>query len=48
MFASISDFSKDVINAIVRLFHTMDDELYASSTERRFRHFLPFDFAVCV
>jgi hypothetical protein len=48
MFATISDFSKDVINGIVRLFHIMDDQLYASSSERRFRHFLPPEFAVRV
>ena len=46
MFTSIFDFNKKVINAIVRLYHTMDDELYATYKETRCRHFLPCDFAV--
>jgi uncharacterized protein involved in tellurium resistance len=46
MFASINDFSKDVVNAIGRMFQKMDDEMYVEFRERRFRHFLPPDFAV--
>jgi hypothetical protein len=46
MFASINDFSKDVVNAIGRMFHKMDDELFAEFKEKRFRHFLPPEFAV--
>ncbi|CAN6334679.1 unnamed protein product [Urochloa humidicola] len=45
MFASSIDFNVKVINAIVRLYQTMDDDLYASYSEKRCRHFLPYDFA---
>jgi hypothetical protein len=46
MFASINDFSKKVVTAIGRMFHSMDDELFAMYREKRFRHFLPPEFAV--
>lgn len=47
MFASINDFSVDVVNTIIRMFHKMDDDIYAMYKEKRFRHFLPPQFAVC-
>jgi hypothetical protein len=46
MFASINDFSKDVVNAIGRMSHKMDDDLFAEFKEKRFRHFLPPEFVV--
>jgi hypothetical protein len=46
MFASINNFSKSVVTAVGRMFHSMDDELFAMYKEKRFRHFLPPDFAV--
>jgi hypothetical protein len=46
MFASINDFSKDVVNAIGRMFTKMDDEMFAELKEKRFRNFLPPEFVV--
>jgi hypothetical protein len=48
MFASINDFSKDVVTAIVRMFHAMDNEMFEVFKEKRFRHFLPLEFAVSI
>ncbi|KAF8659775.1 hypothetical protein HU200_058237 [Digitaria exilis] len=46
MFASDVDFNKQVVTAITRLYHTMDDDIYACYAEKRCRHFLPPGFAV--
>ncbi|CAL5015641.1 unnamed protein product [Urochloa decumbens] len=46
MFGGDSDLGITTINAIVRLYHQSDDEMYTRWTEKRWRHFLPVDFAV--
>lgn len=46
MFTGDYDLTIDAVNAIVRLFQEMDDEMYARWREKRWRHFLPVDFAV--
>ncbi|CAN6205475.1 unnamed protein product [Urochloa humidicola] len=46
MFGGSFDMSTETMNAIVRLYHQMDDEMYARWTEKRWRHFLPADFAI--
>uniref|UniRef100_K3Y2Z0 Uncharacterized protein n=1 Tax=Setaria italica TaxID=4555 RepID=K3Y2Z0_SETIT len=46
MFGGHFDLSITTMNAIVRLYHQSDDGMYARWTEKRWRHFLPVDFAV--
>lgn len=43
---AIFDFTTQTVNAIMRLYQMMDDELYERWSEKRWRHFLPADFAV--
>lgn len=46
MFAGDYDLSLTVMNGIVRLYQEMDDQMYGRWSEKRWRHFLPVDFAV--
>lgn len=46
MFEGEVDFGPTTINAIVRLFKQMDEEMYDRWSEKRWRHFLPTDFSV--
>ena len=46
MMVSSDDFTIDIMDALVRLYQQMDDEMYERWSEKRWRHFLPTDFAV--
>jgi hypothetical protein len=43
---SIFDLTTKTVNAIMRLYQQMDDEIYAKWSEKIWRHFLPAEFAV--
>jgi hypothetical protein len=40
------DFVPNIMDAMVRLYLQMDSKLYLRWNEKRWRHFLPTDFAV--
>lgn len=46
MFQGKADFVPTVVDAMVRLYQQMDDEMYSGWNEKRWRHFLPTEFAV--
>lgn len=40
------DFGLSTIDGLVRLYQAMDNKMYSRWEEKRWRHFLPTDFAV--
>lgn len=46
MIQTSNDYTIDVMDALVRLLKQMDDQMYQKWSEKRWRHFLPTDFAV--
>jgi hypothetical protein len=46
MFHGKKDFVPKVVDALVRLYQHMDNDMYSRWTEKRWRHFMPTDFAV--
>jgi len=40
------EFKSDIMNAAMRLFHDLDDELYEGCHVKRWRHYLPATWAV--
>lgn len=43
---SKNDFSINMMDALVRLYMQMDEIMYRNWAEKRWRHFLPTEFAV--
>lgn len=46
MIIDSDDFTIDIMDALVRLYQQMDDDMYEKWSEKRWRHFLPTDFVV--
>jgi len=46
VFQDKNDFVPNIMDAMVRLYQQMDNKLYERWDEKRWRHFLPTDFAV--
>lgn len=46
MFQGSIDFLKIGIDAIVRLYQQMDQDMYLKCSAKRWRHFIPTDFPV--
>jgi hypothetical protein len=46
MFTGKYDLTLQAMNGVVKLFREMDDQMYARWREKRWRHFMPVEFAV--
>lgn len=46
MFVGDYDLTIPAVNGIIRLFQQMDADMYENWSEKRWRHFMPVDFAI--
>jgi hypothetical protein len=46
MVTTNNEFTVDIVDGLLRMYKEMDDEMYEKWSEKRWRHYLPTDFAV--